>query len=41
MIVKEEIVTLKQGAMSVSEDRFLQLSHYAPKKLTWMQSEST
>jgi hypothetical protein len=33
MIVKEEIVALKQGAMFVSEDRFLQLSRYAPKEV--------
>lgn len=33
MIVKEEIVALKQGAMSISEDRFMQLSRYAPKEV--------
>jgi hypothetical protein len=33
IVKKEEFVALKQGPMSVSEyrDRFLQLSHYAPK----------
>lgn len=35
MMIMEEFLALKQGAMSVSEykDRFLQLSYYAPEEV--------